>query len=122
MTSHSEIEEVIESHERVDISTDTVFELLADSRRRYLLESLAEHGYSLTLADLADEVASRECDAHITDIPEDEVLEVYLSLYHQHVPKLDGADVVVYDQDRDLVARDENATVLEQVIELSVDG
>jgi len=122
MTSRSEIERVIEAHAAADLSTDTVFEVLAEQRRRFLLESLAEHGYSLTLADLADEVASREYDAHITEISEDDVLEVYLSLYHQHVPKLAAADVVAYDQDRDLVARASNASVVEQVMALAVEG
>lgn len=120
MTSRSEIERVVASHSN-DLSADTVFELLAEQRRRYLLESLAEHGYSLTLADLADEVASRERDAHIAEIPEDDVLEVYLALYHQHVPKLAAADVVAYDQDQDLVARATNAAVLERVMELSLE-
>jgi len=122
MVSRSEIERVVESHGSSDLSTDTVFEVLAERRRRYLLGSLAEHGYSLTLADLADEVASREYDAHITEIPEDDVLEIYLSLYHQHVPKLADADVVAYDQDHDLVARAENASVVERVMDVAIEG
>lgn len=121
MPSRSDIERVIEAHPATDLSTDTVFELLADRRRRFLLESLAEHGYSLTLADLADEVAARECEAHIAEIPEDDVLEVYLGLYHQQVPKLAAADVVAYDQDKDLVARGANADLLERVLASTVE-
>lgn len=121
MTSYADIERVLDAHPDNDVSADTAFELLADRRRRYLLASLAEHGYTLTLADLADEVASRERDRHITRIPDDDVLDVYLALYHRHVPKLAAADVVRYDQDRDLVARADNAVVLERVLELTVE-
>lgn len=121
MTSYPEIERVVEDHPSHDVSADAVFEILAEERRRYLIESLAEHGYSLTLADLADEVASREHDAHITEIPEEAVLRTYLTLYHQHVPKLAAADVVTYDQNRDMVARAENATVVERVLDRALE-
>ncbi len=122
MTTPSDIERLITDHGAGDLSADAVFDLLSSRRRRYLLESLAEHGYSLTLADLADEVSSRECAAHIAEIPEEDVLEIYLSLYHQHVPKLAEANVVAYDQNHDLVARDENALLLERAIDLAVEG
>lgn len=90
------------------ISLDTVFDLLADRRRRRVLDALREHG-TLTLADVADEVARHENDAPLTDVPDDDVLRIYLSLYHSHIPKLAAQDVVAYDQDRDMVALAENA-------------
>lgn len=117
MISHTEIEAVLADHPSTEISADTVYELLSDRRRRYLLECLAEHGYSLTLADLADEVAAREHDCHIADVPEEVVLRIYLTLYHQHVPKLDAEDVVEYNQDGDLVARGELASVVDRVLD-----
>lgn len=116
MISYSEIEEVLEAHPSPEIAADTIYELLSNRRRRYFLECLAEHGYSLTLADLADEVAAREHDAHVADVCEEEVLRIYLTLYHQHVPKLAEADVVRYDQDGDLVARGETASIVERVL------
>lgn len=117
MISHSKIEDVLADHPSAEISADTVYELLADRRRRYLLECLAEHGYSLTLADLADEVAAREHDCHIADVPEEVVLRIYLTLYHQHVPKLHEAEVVRYHQDRDMVAKGDIAPVVERVLD-----
>lgn len=116
MISHAEIEEVLAAHDSGALSADTVYELLSNRRRRYLLDCLAEHGYSLTLADLADEVAAREHDAQVKAVPEEEVLRIYLTLYHQHVPKLAEADVVRYDQDGDLVASGETAPLVEAVL------
>lgn len=105
------------------LSQDTVHELLADERRRTLLRCLAEHG-PLVLPDLADEVARAEHDSPLPQIPEDDVLHVYLSLWHNHVPKLSEAAVVRYDQDRDLVALGENAAYLAEfmTVDLPVGG
>ncbi|TYL37208.1 DNA-binding protein [Natronococcus pandeyae] len=58
----------------------------------------------VTLADLADELAVKEHGMTIDGIPADAVTEIYLSLYHCHVPKLVDANIVEYDQDQDLVS------------------
>ncbi|MFC7166980.1 DUF7344 domain-containing protein [Halospeciosus flavus] len=72
-------------------------------RRRHALAVLRSYG-ALTLADLADEVAVREHGCPLPAIDPETVLDVYLSLYHDHVPALVNADAAVYDQERDLVA------------------
>ena len=82
---------------------DTVFGLLADRRRRQFLTVLDAHGETLTLADAADEVAEREHECPLSDISAETVMQVYMSLYHSHVPKLANAGVVEYDQENDLV-------------------
>ena len=82
---------------------DDVFVLLSHKRRRYLLHCLTEIGPRVSLPDLADEVSVREHGCPLTDIPEDDVLAVYISLYHQHIPLLATAGLVQYNQERDLV-------------------
>ncbi len=72
----------------------------------------------MTLPDLADEVAVRERGTTIAAIPGEEVKRVYMSLYHSHIPKLANADVVAYDQERDMVALAENAAHLAPHLEL----
>lgn len=94
------------------LSTDTAFELLAHHRRRRLLRCLREYDTPITLADLADEVAIREHDASLADIPAETVKRVYLSLYHRHVPKLEDAGIVTYSQQRDAVAVTDRAAEL----------
>lgn len=91
----------------INLSSETVFDLLADSRRQHLFDVLTEHGPSLALADAADEVAAREYDQPLPDIHDEDVLAVYNSLYHHHVPKLVEYHVVEYDQERDVVAATE---------------
>lgn len=82
--------------------TETLFSALAHQYRRYTLSCLHQH-HNLTLADLADEVAVHEHGMTIDGIPPDAVTDIYLALYHCHIPKLEDAALVHYDQDVDLV-------------------
>lgn len=86
-----------------DENTDRVLRALAARRRRVALSLLRDLG-TLTLADLADELAEREHGTTIDRIPPEKVKTTYMSLYHRHVPKLEAAGLVEYDQERDMVA------------------
>ena len=81
---------------------DDVLKVLADSRRRHALCCLQRHG-ELSLPDLAEEVTVREDDAPLPEVSAERVSEVYFSLYHTHVPKLEEVGFVRYNQQRDLV-------------------
>jgi hypothetical protein len=67
------------------------------------LRLLDEH-HEISLPDVADEVATDEGNVRIVEVDPDAVLDIYLSLYHDHVPRLVDAGLVEYDQERDLVA------------------
>ncbi|WP_226012188.1 DUF7344 domain-containing protein [Halomicrobium salinisoli] len=82
---------------------DAYFTVLSNQRRRLALDCLQEYETPIALADLADEVAVREYDSPVTEIPAEEVKEIYVSLYHVHVPRLEDAGLAEYDQDDDLV-------------------
>ena len=88
--------------ERAPYSPDQLFGLIANARRRHALRLLASER-TMTLPDLADEVAVRERDARIDDIDPDDVAEIYFSLYHTHVPKLRDAGLLAYEQETDVV-------------------
>lgn len=74
-----------------------------DRRCRHAVSCLRNYEGPITLADLADEVAVRENEKTLTEIPATEVKRIYLSLYHSHVPKLEDADIADYSQDEDLI-------------------
>lgn len=81
---------------------DRLFESLAHRRRRHVLVCLYEH-HAMTLADLADEVAVKVYDQRLDKIPAETVKQIYLSLYHNHIPKLESANMVRYSQSADSV-------------------
>jgi len=99
------------------LNRDTIHDLLSEKRRRFALSCLVDHD-SLALPDLADEVAEREHEGALPEIPEEAVLRTYLALYHNHIPKLSRAGVVTYDQKSDRVALAENADSLKQHLSL----
>jgi hypothetical protein len=92
---------------------DEIFESLTHPRRRYAIRCLEDYGKSMALADLADEIAAWENDAPLTEVSAEEVKQIYLSLYHKHVPKLDSAGVVRYEQERDMVQLTDDTAQLE---------
>lgn len=85
----------------VRIEKNDAFHLLQVSRRRavlrYLLEQDAE---SFVMRDVAEAVAAWENDTTVRNLSSDERKRVYIALYQNHLPKLDGMDVIEYDQRR----------------------
>ncbi|MDJ1430913.1 hypothetical protein [Halostagnicola sp. A-GB9-2] len=94
----------LESQEAPSTAVEDGLELLADQRRRLLLEVMQNYGESITLPDAAEEVAKRETGEPVSEISAQTVANVYISLYHDHLPRLVEAELVEYNQDRDLVS------------------
>lgn len=91
------------------IDDDEAYDVLGAERRRFVIVCLHKHETALTLADLADELAAWEHDTPLTEIPAEEVKQIYLDLYHRHIPKLEDSGIVEYQQDGDMVALTELA-------------
>lgn len=87
-------------------SVDEAFRLLADRRRRLLIDVVRTHGEELALPDAAEEVAERESGRSVVELSPEYVKEVYVSLYHDHLPRLVEVGLLEYEQQRDLVAPD----------------
>ena len=80
-----------------------ICDCLSRSRRRYTLRHLKGTEKPMALADLAEEIADWESETPKAEITDETAKEVYMSLYHNHVPKLADADLVQYNQERDTV-------------------
>ncbi|SEH12000.1 hypothetical protein SAMN04487967_0609 [Natronorubrum sediminis] len=111
-TSHSEsdcvefaltILDTLETCETTATTVDEVFRLLAEQRRRLLVDVMRTFGEPITLPDAAEEVAVRETGKPVSSISAERVHEVYISLYHDHLPRLVDSGLLEYDQERDMV-------------------
>jgi len=85
------------------LELDVVFEILKNPRRRQVVQQLRDHGET-DLGDLAEFIAADENDTTVEALSADERKRVYIGLYQTHLPKMDDAGVVAYDQDQGVVA------------------
>lgn len=86
-----------------ELPADTVFGLLSNERRRYVLTLLGLEGRPLSLKMIATEIATRNTSESSKRVPEELYRSIYVSLYQNHVPRLADAGVVEYDDDERVV-------------------
>lgn len=98
------------------LTVDEILELLSVRRRRYLLAALSNVATPASLPRLADEMTEWEHGVPAEERKQ-ERQQIYMSLYHTHVPKLEDADVVSYTQADDTVEWDENAQIVRPYLE-----
>ncbi|RBI63395.1 ArsR family transcriptional regulator [halophilic archaeon] len=86
-----------------------LFSTLASPRRRHVLRRLLERDASVSLTQLARNVAASE----------DDVERVYAELHHRHVPKLVDAGLVTCERGGDAVTLTDGGDVVEPYLELA---
>ena len=86
-----------------ELTADTILELLANRRRRYLLYALRGQEEPIELSTLAEQVAGWEHDVPPDEVAKNEYKSVYVSSVQCHVPKLADAGVVDHDEDNHTV-------------------
>lgn len=96
-----------------EITESDMFVLLSNRRRRLALQILREFTTPLTPRELAEQIGKREYE----DLSDEERRSVYISLYHNHLPRLEEADVVVYDPDEEKVQPSTNFDDLVHVLD-----
>ncbi|MCU4924906.1 ArsR family transcriptional regulator [Halobacteria archaeon AArc-dxtr1] len=107
-----EIATVTDSDREKRLSKDVIFELLKNRRRREVLVYLLEAEGTVTLGELAEQIAAWENDTEVNALSSDQRKRVYVALYQTHLPKMDDAGIVEYDQDRGLIELSDNADLL----------
>ena len=79
------------------VSVDTAFEVLSNSRRRLVLSMVREHDEPVELSTLSATVGAREAGISPEAVDAAERKRVYVSLYQSHIPKLESAGFIEYD-------------------------
>lgn len=103
-----------------DDIVNRVLAAIANEQRRRAISALRQHE-TLTLADLADELAEREYETTIDNIPPEDVKELYMALYHRHLPKLETVNLVDYEQESDLVAATDRTRSIESTVHCALE-
>ena len=99
----ADAEEAVGAVDEADIerlSLDVVFEILHVSRRREVLLYLEENDGEAALDELAEYIAAKENDIEEWELSSSQRKRVYIGLYQCHLPKMDDAGIVDYNQPR----------------------
>jgi hypothetical protein len=102
-------------------SKDTIFDLLRNPRRRYLLQYLDTHAGVVRLSDLADALAAWELEDKEGNFTYKERKRAYVSLYQTHLPKLDEEGIIEYSQPRGTIELGPNYQYLQEYLQDSYD-
>ncbi|MFC4553187.1 MULTISPECIES: DUF7344 domain-containing protein [Halorussus] len=97
-------------------SLDTQFDVLRNRRRRYVLRHLRDRTLPVAVADLARVVAADEEGVEPGDASESAVDRAYVSLYHNHVPKMVDAGLLVRFEERNTVALADDAPTVDRFL------
>jgi len=88
-----------------ELTRDDIFHVLQCRRRRLVLKYLHEYSGDepADMSDIAEHIAALEHDTTVDALRSKQRQRVYIALYQSHLPKMDDAGVVEYNQDRGLV-------------------
>jgi DNA-binding transcriptional ArsR family regulator len=99
-----------------DVSSEVVFEILSNRRRRMVLYYLRRHDGEATVNELAREIAALEDDVAVEDLTSQQQKRVYVSLYQTHLPKLDSTGMIEYDTEDGEVRLTERAVEMDSYL------
>ena len=88
------------AEESKTLSTDDIFELLSNRRRREIIRYLQANNGSATTSELAEFIAADENGKSPEELHSAERKRVYVGLYQNHLPKMDQLGVIAYDHNR----------------------
>lgn len=82
------------------IAPETVFEVLSNERRRYVLHHLKATSGRVSVRELSEQVAAWENGIEVAAVTPKERKRVYTALHQTHLPKMAEVGVIDYDRDR----------------------
>ncbi|HET7323226.1 MAG TPA: hypothetical protein VFJ06_02715 [Halococcus sp.] len=103
----------------IPLSTETVCELLSNARRRAVIVHIAalDAEETVQMGDLARTIAGEEHDIPPETVSAEQRKTVYVSLLQNHLPKLDAAGVVEWNDRSGDIARGECVEELAALVE-----
>ncbi|MBV0900951.1 DUF7344 domain-containing protein [Haloarcula salina] len=106
------------SDDEQHISKGEIFDVLQNERRRHTLQYLRENGGPVSLGDLASHVAAQEYDCPDADVTSAQRKRVYTTLQQSHLPRMDEAGIVEYDDETGTIERTEQTEELTVYLEI----
>ncbi|GAB3670762.1 DUF7344 domain-containing protein [Halopiger thermotolerans] len=86
------------------LTEDELFEILSNRRRRHILHELMREQDTLDIGTLSQQIAAWEDGLELHEVTSSDRKRVYTALHQSHLPKMDEAGVVDFNQDRGTVS------------------
>ena len=103
-----------------DLTASVVFDLLSNTRRRYVLYHLRAESEA-SIRELSRRIAAWENDVDVSAVSSKQRKRVYTALHQTHLPRLDDYGVVEYDRDRGRIQPTDRMQVFEPYLEQTDD-
>ena len=100
------------------VDRETVFDILSNRRRRYVLHVLKGGEEPVEIRELSERIAAWENGCLPERVTSKERKRVYAALHQSHLPKMDRAGVVRYDPDRGTIELTEDTAVFDAYLEV----
>jgi DNA-binding transcriptional ArsR family regulator len=97
---------------------ETVFDILSNRRRRYVLHFLRGREEPVEIRELSERIAAWENDCLPERVTSKERKRVYAALHQSHLPKMDREGVVRYDPDRGTIELTEDTAAFDVYLEV----
>lgn len=104
-------EQTVQDDARGSDRYDDIFEVLSATRRRNVLRYLREEGGPVSFEELASEIASIEREIDHAALGQEKWEDVTVALAHVHLPLMDGADVLEYDEQAETIDVDDRSAL-----------
>lgn len=92
-----------------------IYALLGNERRRHVIDIVHSEGQQ-SLSALAREVAAREHDLNQDEVEGRQYKATYVTLYQNHIPKLEDDGCITWDVDADVIASTELTAAYREVM------
>lgn len=97
----------------VTLSKNEMFDVLRNSRRRVVISCLRTQGGSVSVEELATQVAADEYDVPAAELTSKQYKRVYTGLYQCHLRRMETLGVIDFDTDENTVRLRDVASDLE---------
>lgn len=102
-----------------ELANETIYHLLANHRRRFVIHALKREDGSVTFSELSACVAAWELGMDPNQVPKDKQRSVHTTLRRTHLPKLERNDIVNVDEERNVVEPTSNLDDIEVYLRIA---
>lgn len=97
---------------------DSLFACLANHRRRLLLEGISKTSGPVVVEELVQHIVEREDVATADTDSSDQLVEITISLFHNHLPKMREAGVIDVDHETNTVQEGNRFETAKSLLEI----